>query len=85
MNPAEHLDTVAKAQYVRLVDVFILGPALLYTASVLPPQHRTLRAFLTIAGVGTVFYNARNFLRIQQLIAADTSGRLASEAWARLP
>jgi hypothetical protein len=79
----EHLDTVAKAQYVRLIDIFVLGPVLLYTAAILPRERPLLRAFLAVAGVGTVYYNARNYMNIQRLAASDE--RLARDAWARLP
>jgi hypothetical protein len=81
-SPA-YLDTVAKAQYVRLIDIFVLGPALLYTAAILPRDRPLLRAFMVVAGAGTVYYNARNYMDIQQLAAGDE--RLARDAWVRLP
>lgn len=79
----EYADTVAKAQYVRLIDIFLLGPVLLYLAATLPGARPLLRTFLAIAGAGTVYYNARNYLHIQQIATADA--RLAADAWERLP
>lgn len=83
MDPVEYADTVAKPQYVRLIDIFVLGPALLYTATILPKNRPLLRAFMVVAGAGTVYYNARNYLTIRRLAAGDP--RLARDAWARLP
>ena len=85
MPSAVYLDAVAKPQYVRLIDVFLLGPALLYTATILSRDRPLLHLFLAVAGAGTIYYNARNYLDIQRRIAEDTTGRMATDAWARLP
>jgi len=51
---------VSKSQNVRLFDVLLLGPWLIYLASKgnLTKEQRVL---LAIAGAGTVVYNARNY------------------------
>jgi len=50
-----------KSQDVRLLDVFVLGPFMLYAA--LKPARMTglERAALAIAGVATVLYNWQNY------------------------
>lgn len=51
-----------KSQEVRLVDVLVLGPFLIWAS-----QQRRLtpatQSLLLISGVATVLYNARNYLR----------------------
>lgn len=52
---------VQKSQSVRLLDVLVLGPAMVYTAmDVKPPK--LLRAFMMAVGIGTVLYNLGNYL-----------------------
>lgn len=52
-----------KAQWVRLVDVFVYGPFLIYIG--LHPNHVLSlleRVFLVFIGATTVTYNLRNYL-----------------------
>ncbi len=55
-----------KSQAVRLLDVALLGPLLLWTASrpALPPL---ARAFFGLSGLATIVFNGRNFLDIEEL------------------
>lgn len=48
---------------VRLLDVFALGPAMIYVAYKAPNIPSWLRAFVGISGIGTIFYNGINLLR----------------------
>tara|TARA_Y100000004_G_C8821544_1_gene372127 strand:+ start:462 stop:659 length:198 start_codon:yes stop_codon:yes gene_type:complete len=50
-----------KSQFVRLVDVFILGPGMLYSAALIPEKHRYARGFLALTGAATIAYNWRNW------------------------
>lgn len=59
-----------KSQAVRLVDVFVLGPYLLYV-STRPGLSAFDRTALAISGVLTIAYNADNYLRAR-------AGRAAS-------
>lgn len=79
------LDAVAKPQIVRLVDVFLLGPACLAVAYGVPMKSPLARAFWAIAGVGTIYYNARNYLRLQEAIRRDASGDTTAAAWRLVP
>lgn len=49
-----------KSQKVRLLDVFVLGPIMIYagTRTSLPVW---LRVSLMAMGVGTIYYNAKNY------------------------
>lgn len=51
---------IKKAQHVRLLDVFVIGPAMAYagTRKELDPLTRFI---LLTAGLGTVLYNGRNW------------------------
>lgn len=55
-----------KSQAVRVVDVALLAPLLLWTASrrELPPW---ARLFFGVSGAATLVYNGRNFLELEEL------------------
>jgi len=59
------LNKVAKTQGVRLLDVFFLGPLMIYSASQLPQRNKAARAALLFFGVTTVLYNLHNFARVR--------------------
>lgn len=51
-----------KSQNVRLVDVFLLGPFMIWfgaTAQIVPEIAKTI---MIISGIGTIIYNGRNYL-----------------------
>jgi hypothetical protein len=50
----------SKSQFVRLVDVFIYGPILVYSAMLL--KNRFLQIALLFIGTTTISYNLRNYL-----------------------
>jgi hypothetical protein len=60
--------TLGKAQIVRLVDIFLLGPFMLYyalaTTAAAPPLQVAL---LAAAGIATILYNGYYYLRIAGL------------------
>jgi hypothetical protein len=62
---------VGKSQGIRLMDVFLLGPFMVWAGarSQLPPWART---FLIGAGVATILYNAWNYQVIDRL---ESEGR----------
>ena len=62
----QHKDPkIGKSQVLRIIDVFILGPAMIYvgTSGKVP---KAWRKWATIGGVLTVLYNAQNYLRVGQ-------------------
>ncbi len=55
------LEEIKKSQNVRLWDVFVLGPAMVYIGST--ENIKDWQKILLIgAGLGTVWYNGRNYL-----------------------
>ena len=52
-------------QYVRLIDVFVLAPIMIY-ASTNKTLPESVRLILFISGVATAAFNGRNFLRIEK-------------------
>ena len=52
------------AQMIRIFDVLVIGPAMLYAASEV--KNPALGAVLAISGAGTVLYNARNWLLVSR-------------------
>lgn len=48
-----------KAQVIRLIDVFALGPFMVYSARYLPKKYREVMA---ISGILTIVYNGKNYL-----------------------
>ena len=62
----QHLQAMEKAQSVRLFDVFVLGPAMVYAGTRLK-NTPNLAALLALSGVGTILFNGANYVRIEQL------------------
>ena len=62
MNPEP--EPLVKSQSVRLLDVFVLGPLMVYAATKLPKRSRPLAYALGFFGVTTVLYNAKNYAEI---------------------
>ena len=59
----ETVDEYQKSQTIRLIDVFIIGPVLIYAGI----KHRKdmsklLSGTLILFGAATVYYNAKNYL-----------------------
>jgi len=61
-----HLARMEKVQGVRLFDVFLLGPAMIYAGNkrTLTPNLSTL---FMLAGIGTIIFNGANYVKIEQL------------------
>jgi hypothetical protein len=60
MEPSCECKEVSKSQWVRLADVWIIGPAMVW-AGLDTTKPKVLRYGLIGMGIGTVLYNARNF------------------------
>jgi hypothetical protein len=65
LSPRERV-LLGKGQYVRLVDVFFLGPFMVWAGSTgrLPGW---ASAALVVSGLATIAYNARNYQRVARL------------------
>ena len=57
-------EPLVKSQQIRLLDVFVIGPLMAYGATRMPlgPASVALGFF----GATTVWYNARNYLRVRK-------------------
>ena len=65
LSPSVPLDEDIKAQPMRLLDVGVFGPlTVLGALNKEPPQW--MRLFLLFFGLGTIAYNAYNFLEIEK-------------------
>ena len=53
-----------KTQLVRIADVIFFGPFMLYAAS-RPKLNKSQKLILTTIGVGTIVYNAINYLKYE--------------------
>lgn len=56
---------LGKSQPIRLFDVFVLGPALIYVSQFRGPP-LWARLFLAVAGLGVIVNNGTNYLRISK-------------------
>ncbi len=56
--------TGVKSQAVRLIDVWALGPLMVYAATIRNPED-FVRQALAFTGASTVTYNARNYMRLR--------------------
>lgn len=62
LRPAT-VDQVSKAQWIRLLDVFAIGPLMVWGGTTLLPRHRLAGAALALFGVAAVYHNGRNYLQ----------------------
>lgn len=56
--------TGAKTQFVRLIDVFVYGPFLIYTSTLV--DNVLIKSGLIIMGGTTISYNLKNYLFEEQ-------------------
>lgn len=50
-----------KTQFIRLIDIFVLGPFMIVAAG--KQKEKYFRAGLALGGLATILYNARNYLQ----------------------
>ena len=55
-----------KTQTIRLVDVFLLGPFMLWVATRKTAVPTPARIILGVSGIGTVVYNGINYLKVSE-------------------
>lgn len=60
-----------KAQWIRLADVFFIGPLMIYGGLNLRRQQSIPGNTLTLLGMGTILYNGYNYLQLKKSAAAD--------------
>lgn len=70
MRVFEHEDV----QTVRLFDVFVLGPVMVYAAVMAKGLHPVIRGVLGASGVMTVLYNGGRYADVQAQAEAERAG-----------
>ena len=77
------VEKFSKSQMVRFFDISVIGPLLLYYAykGKLNPIERTV---LGLIGLGTVAYNARNFLGNRQILSSPAVVAIKEELKERI-
>jgi len=68
MTPAEltALNDVVKTQQVRILDVVVIGPLMIWGGLALSGRSKLAGAALTFFGASTIWYNARNYRRTEE-------------------
>lgn len=56
-----------KAQHIRLLDVFMIGPLMIWGGYALQREGRRVAGpVLALTGVATIYYNGRNYVRVRR-------------------
>lgn len=61
-----HVGEEIKAQWIRLLDVVLIGPLMMAGGVRLSRSHPVSGTLLAFFGLTTVGYNARNYLRVER-------------------
>lgn len=56
-------DDDPKVQAIRFIDLYFMGPAMMWIAVTHPTAPKWLKAFIFVSGVGTSLFNGANFMR----------------------
>jgi len=67
------LDDVVKTQRIRVLDVFVIGPLMAWGGMRLRHEYPVAGSLLAFFGATTVWYNARNYLRVSEAVKAAES------------
>ena len=73
-----------KSQLVRLLDVFALGPFMVYFAYEAQNVDEAAKAFIAASGVTTVLYNGQNYLGNVGVRIPKTDNMLYLFVWSAL-
>lgn len=66
-----------KAQYVRLLDVFVIGPLMIAGGYALDDRGSKLAGpALALTGVATIVYNGRNYVRVKKQLRLQRVGQI---------
>lgn len=63
---------IGKSQLLRIMDVFLLGPAMIYVGST-GKVPEWLKAVAIVAGAGTIVFNWTNYVRLRKHLARQNS------------
>ena len=71
---AEAVERIAKSQRVRVADVVLIGPLMVWGGSKLAPRYPVAGGLLALFGVATVLYNAHNYAIVRDALRAERAG-----------
>lgn len=71
-------DKETKAQAVRVLDIFVIGPLMFWGGLKAMEEDRFWGNALIAFGVSTSIYNARNYLAVSRAIASSSSAASSS-------
>lgn len=60
-----------KAQHVRLLDIYVLGPAMVLAGIGVYKKSPLLGLFVAVSGAGTTIFNAINYGRVKERQALE--------------
>lgn len=60
-----------KPQSVRLADVLLIGPLMIWGGFQLTDEYPVLGPLLGALGIATVFYNGYNFMQVRELVVVE--------------
>lgn len=58
----ETVTEVSKSQTIRIIDVAVIGPTMMYAGAVKSGLPKVVRVALFVFGACTIYYNAKNYL-----------------------
>jgi len=61
-------DEIGKTQSIRLADVFLLAPFMIYFGLKAKGVSKTEKSIMIVAGVGTALYNLNNYLKQKEAV-----------------
>lgn len=56
-------DDDPKVQVIRAIDLFVMGPAMIWIGATHPRAPTWLKAFIVVSGIGTSVFNGANLVR----------------------
>lgn len=56
-------DDDPKVQIVRTIDLFVMGPAMVWIGATHPTAPPIVKAFIVVSGIGTSLFNGANLVR----------------------
>tara|TARA_Y100001963_G_scaffold158893_1_gene260237 strand:+ start:810 stop:1019 length:210 start_codon:yes stop_codon:yes gene_type:complete len=66
----QELNQIAKSQFIRLLDVGVIGPVMIYGSILIPRSHPAVKAALFFFGASTVVFNWQNYQKIKRSSSA---------------
>jgi cellobiose-specific phosphotransferase system component IIB len=61
INKKSTIQEIQKSQFVRIIDIALLGPFMIYAGKKLPTK--IMQSTMIVAGILTITYNLNNFIK----------------------